>query len=64
MVPAEKLVLTVPEAGELLGVSRAHAYLMVKLGQIPIIKLGRRLVVPRVALEKMLENATPAGSKA
>ncbi len=64
MVTAEKLVLTVPEAGELLGVSRAHAYLMVKLGQIPIIKLGRRIVVPRVALEKMLENATPVGCKA
>lgn len=64
MVNQEKLVLTVPEAGELLGVSRAHAYLMVKLGQIPILKLGRRIVVPRVALEKMLENATPVGSKA
>lgn len=64
MVVSEKLVLTVPEAGELLGVSRAHAYLMVKLGQIPIIKLGRRIVVPRVALEKMLENATPVESTA
>jgi hypothetical protein len=37
---------------------------MVKLGQIPIIKLGGRIVIPEVALEKMLENATPAGSKA
>ena len=57
MVTTEKLVLTVPEAGELLGVSRAHAYLMVKMGQIPIIKLGRRIVVPKVALEKMLASA-------
>jgi excisionase family DNA binding protein len=62
MVMVEKLVLTVPEAGELLGVSRAHAYLMVKLGQIPVIKLGRRIVVPKAALEKMLETAVqPAG---
>ena len=60
MVSTEnKLVLTVPEAGELLGVSRAHAYLMVKMGQIPIIKLGRRIVVPKVALEKMLAGAEP-----
>jgi len=59
MVTQEKLVLTVPEAGELLGVSRAHAYLMVKMGQIPIIKLGRRIVVPKVALEKMLAGAEP-----
>lgn len=28
----EKLVMTVPEAGKLLGISRAQAYLMVKRG--------------------------------
>lgn len=60
MVSTEKLVLTVPQAGELLGVSRAHAYLMVKQGLLPVLKLGRRLVVPKPALMKMLENA---GSK-
>lgn len=59
MVTTEKLVLTVPEAGALLGVSRAHAYLMVKMGQIPVIKLGRRIVVPKAALEKMLVSAEP-----
>ena len=57
MVTTEKLVLRVPEAGELLGVSRAHAYLMVKRGLLPVIKLGRRYVVPVPALMKMLENA-------
>jgi len=53
----EKLVLTVPEAGEMLGISRAQAYLMVKRGVLPVIKLGRRIVVPKVALEKWLANA-------
>ena len=57
MVTTEKLVLRVPEAGELLGVSRAHAYLMVKRGLLPVLKLGRRYVVPVPALMKMLENA-------
>ena len=61
MVTGEKLVLTVPEAGEMLGISRAQSYLMVKRGVLPVIKLGRRIVVPKAALEKMLENA---GSKA
>ena len=56
MVITKKLVLRVPEAGELLGVSRAHAYLMVKRGLLPCIKLGRRYVVPVPALMKMLEN--------
>ena len=60
MVTDEKLVLTVPEAGELLGISRAQAYLMAKRGLLPVLHLGRRIVVPRPALMRMLENA---GSK-
>ena len=60
MVTSEKIVLSVPEAGALLGISRAHAYLMVKQGRLPIIKLGRRLVVPRPALMRMLESVMPA----
>ena len=51
------MVMTVEEAGELLGISRPHAYKLVKEGQIPIIRLGRRLIVPKAALEKMLANA-------
>ncbi len=57
METREKLTLNVPEAGKLLGISRAQAYLMAKTGQIPTIKLGRRVVVPKSALEKMLETA-------
>jgi excisionase family DNA binding protein len=49
--------MTVPEAGELLGISRAQSYLMVKRGLIPVLHLGRRIVVPRPALMKMLESA-------
>lgn len=54
-----RLTLTVPEAGELLGISRAQAYLMVKLGRLPVIRLGRRIVIPRAALIKMLESVMP-----
>lgn len=54
----QRLVLTIEEAGELLGVSRPTAYMMAHSGQIPIIKLGkRRMVVPKSALEKMLLEA-------
>jgi excisionase family DNA binding protein len=59
MLSSEKLTLTVPEAGELLGISRAQAYLMVKLGRLPIIRFARRIVIPRSALIKMLESVTP-----
>jgi excisionase family DNA binding protein len=54
----QRLVLSISEAGELLGVSRPTAYQMAHDGQIPIIKLGkRRMVVPKSALEKMLLEA-------
>jgi len=54
----EKLTMTVKEAGEVLGVSRATAYILASTGQIPTIRLGeRRLVVPKAALMKMLERA-------
>jgi excisionase family DNA binding protein len=59
MVTNDKLVFTVPEAGELLGISRAQAYLMVKEGRLPVLRLGRRIVVPKAALMRMLENPLP-----
>jgi len=57
MGTTEKLVLSVPKAGELIGISRAHAYLMVKRGLLPCVRLGRRIVIPKSALSKLLENA-------
>ena len=54
----ERLTMTVEEAGEALGISRATAYMLANNGGIPVIRLGlRRIMVPRRALERMLENA-------
>ena len=54
---SERLTMTVREAGEALGVSRATAYMLANTGGIPAIRIGeRRLVVPRAALLKMLES--------
>ena len=54
----KRLCITVPEAAEMLGISRNFAYELVKQGQIPVIKFGKRLLIPRAALEKMLESAS------
>lgn len=59
MAISDRLTYTVPEAGELLGISRPQAYLMAKRGKLPVIRFGRRIVVPRLALMKMLESVTP-----
>lgn len=49
------LVVSVADAGVLLGVSRALAYELVRRGVIPSVRLGRRIVVPRCRLMAMLE---------
>jgi hypothetical protein len=49
---------SVEEAGcEILGLSRAGAFAAANAGTLPVIRLGRRMVVPRFALEKLLLSA-------
>ena len=46
--------ISVPEAGRLLGLSRASAYAAAKRGEIPTIPIGRRLLVPTAPFLAML----------
>jgi excisionase family DNA binding protein len=48
--------LTVSEAAEALGVSRQQAYDAAKTGEIPTIKVGKRILVPVAAFNKLLEG--------
>jgi excisionase family DNA binding protein len=52
------LAYTVEEVARLLGLSKNLAYEAVNLGQIPSVRIGRRLVVPKAALEKLLSAAS------
>jgi excisionase family DNA binding protein len=45
---------TVEQAGEILGISRAAAYEAVQRGEIPHLRIGRRIVVPRRPLDRMV----------
>jgi excisionase family DNA binding protein len=51
------LTLTVPETAELLGVSRAFAYTLVARGELPSLRLGRRVVVPRMAIDALVASS-------
>ena len=55
---ANSRVWTVSEAAELLGVSRAHAYDLVARGQLRHVRLGRRVVIPKRAVDELLEART------
>lgn len=48
--------ISVPEAGRALGVGPSLSYRLAKAGQIPVLRLGRKLRVPLAALEEMLKN--------
>jgi len=49
-----RLCYTVPEAAELLGFSRNFGYELARTGQIPILRFGKRMLVPKAAFDKML----------
>ncbi len=54
--PADRLALTVDETAARLGISRPTAYEGVRTGTIPSVKIGRRILVPIAALERMLQG--------
>jgi excisionase family DNA binding protein len=47
-------VMTVDEAAQLLRISRQSAYQGARRGEIPTVRIGRRLLVPRVRLAELL----------
>lgn len=53
----ERVTVSVEEAAKILGVSRGSAYLAARTGELPTIRIGKRLIVPVAALEKMLASA-------
>jgi excisionase family DNA binding protein len=52
----QPLTVTVEQAAKLLGIGRSTAYELVHTGDIPSLRLGRRIVVPCGALQSMLER--------
>ena len=51
---ADRLVWSVDETAHRLGISRAHAYELIARGDLPSLRLGRRIVVPVRAIEALL----------
>jgi len=55
----ERLTLTVKEAAKLLGLSRNAVYEAARTGKIPVLKIGRRFLIPRVPFERNLLGVLP-----
>jgi excisionase family DNA binding protein len=52
----ERPVLSVNEVAKLLGLNRNSVYEAAKRGELPIIRLGRRVLISRAGLQRMLDE--------
>jgi len=59
----DSLVLTPVETARLLRIGRATVYEQIRLGTIPSIRMGRRILVPRAALMRKLESGSDVSSR-
>lgn len=59
-----KLVFSVPELAQTLGVHKNHVYNLIQKGELRAVRLGRSVRIPRVELERLglLAKQTPAGA--
>lgn len=64
--PREQPTTKVEAAGKALGLGRASSYAAAQRGELPTIRIGRRLLVPTAALRRMvgLDQGEAAGPDA
>lgn len=53
---APRLTITVEEAAVALGISRTLAYEALHRGELPFIRIGRRILIPALALDELLQS--------
>ncbi len=60
---AERLTMSVPEFARVFSISRGLAYDLARRGELPVkvIRLGRRMVLSRRAVETLLEAGKQSG---
>lgn len=54
MEQTQRLTLTVDQAAEILGIGRSATYEAIGRGEVPYLRFGRRIVIPRAALLRLL----------
>ncbi len=55
----ECLTLTVPQVSKILGLSKNSCYQACLNGQLPHLKIGKRILIPKIAIERMLADIGP-----
>ena len=56
--PMEPLLLRAGEVATLLGLGRSTVFALLAAGELPVVRIGRSVRVPRVALERWVDERT------
>jgi excisionase family DNA binding protein len=54
----DQLTMSVPEAGKMVSLAKNAAYAAARAGQIPTLRFGRKLRVPKAKFLKMLSDGS------
>jgi len=59
----ERATIDAPDAFKVLGLSRNTGYSLIARGEFPcqVIKAGKRLLIPKIALERLLQGEVKTG---
>ena len=52
----EKLTMNISEAAQILGISRPTMYRLIARGDFPVLRIGRRTLIPIAPLERWIEK--------
>lgn len=52
----KRMAYTVKEASEMLGISKSRLYEMVQFGEIPYMKIGGKILLPKKEFESWLQS--------
>jgi excisionase family DNA binding protein len=56
LLPEDRVTITVDEAARLLGISRTMAFQAVRSGELPAIRVRRRILIPVAQLNALLQG--------
>lgn len=62
--PSTKLTFSVKEAADLLGISKPKMYDLLREGEIRSLRVGKKIIIPRKALDDWLSGGNGYGEKA
>ena len=54
----EPLLIRAEEAAKLLGLGRSKVFQMIAVGELPVVRMGRSVRVPRAELVRWIESRT------